>query len=293
MAKKGSKFTATGIAFVRAAASCEKDPGIKNPDFLAIKVIPRSFSFLIKIRPVLRLVIVILKRRLPGNYYLHIVRTKHIDAILEQAVNNELKQLVILGAGLDTRAYRFSRLLTRVKIFEVDYPATQALKRERLAKLGNILPSNVTYVPNDFNTQGLETLLELGYSPALRTLFIWEGVCMYITPQAVDQVLSFVNQHSGSGSSIVFDYIFQTMVDGKCNYYGAKESAYYASKAGEPYIFGIEEGMVKKFLEKRGFRIISEFTPDMLERTYLKASDGLIKGKVCAYTNIVHATHLD
>jgi len=291
LAKKSGKFTATGIAAVRAAAFVlENDPNIKNPDYLAITFLPISFRIVFKIRPLLWLIFRNLKKRLPGNYYLHIVRTKHIDNILEHAVNTGLQQLVILGAGLDTRAYRFKNELRGIKVFEVDYPDTQSVKRERLTRLKTDIPTNVTYVPIDFNTQRLEILLEKGYLPTLNTLFIWEGVCMYISPESVDQVLSFVTKNSGHGSNIVFDYIFQSMVEGKCDYYGARESAKYAAKVGEPYIFGIEEGKIREFLENRGLNLLSEYTPKDLEQTYLKTKNGKIRGKVCEYTNFVHAS---
>ncbi len=113
---------------------------------------------------------------------------------------------------------------------------------------------------------------------------------MYITPEAVDRVLSFVSHRSGTGSSIVFDSIFQSMVEERCDYYGARESSQYVAKRGEPYLFGIEEGTIEEFLEARGFRMLSEFTSEMLEQAYLRRSDGKIHGKVYGYTNIVHAS---
>ena len=196
---------------------------------------------------------------------------------------------MILGAGFDTRAYRFKDILTNTRVFEIDLAGTQDIKKERLAQTLGSLPENVSYLPIDFNTQSLDALLESGYSAALKTLFIWEGVCMYIRPEAVDGVLSFVSHHSGLGSSIVFDYIFQSMVEGRCDYYGARKSASYVTKRGEPYLFGIEEGTISEFLQARGFRVLSEFIPEALEWTYLRRNDGKVHGKVYGYTNIVHA----
>lgn len=113
---------------------------------------------------------------------------------------------------------------------------------------------------------------------------------MYVSPEAVDSVLQFVSHHSGPESSIVFDYIFESMVEGRCDYYGARESSRYVAKRGEPYLFGIEEGTVSEFLSARGLHVMSEFTPEILEQTYLKRSNGKIHGKVYGYTNIVHAS---
>ena len=287
--KNKGKSTAVGVAALRAAAAQERDPAIRNPDYLAISLLPLGLRTLVKLRPIAWLVLRQYHRILPGGYYFHTARTKHIDAVLRKCVEEGLKQLVILGSGLDTRAYRFGNLLTKIKVFEVDHSSTQAIKKERVAMLKSRLPENVTYVPIDFNTQSLDMLLESGYSSKLMTLFIWEGVCMYLTPEAVDQIFNFVTHHSGSGSSIVFDYIFQSMVEGRCDYYGARESSQYVAKRGEPYLFGIEEGTINEFLETRGLRIISEYSPEMLEQTYLLRSDGKLHGKVYGYTNIVHA----
>jgi len=289
MTKKKSKTTASGIAFLRAVGTREKDPVVRNPDYLAKEFLSPLIKVIINIQPLVRFIVRLAKKKLPGGYYFHIARTKCIDDILEQQISKSIKQLVILGAGLDTRAYRFRDKLINIKVFEVDYPGTQIIKKERLKRLPFSLPSNISFVPLDFNLQGLDELVKYGYSTKVKTLFIWEGVCMYLLPEAVDNVFSFLNVSSGKGSNIVFDYIFQSMVEGKCDYYGAKQSSYYASKVGEPYLFGVEEGKIKEFLEDRKFNLILEYTPEQLEQTYLKRSDGTVLGKVYGYTNIAHA----
>ncbi|MDO8636138.1 MAG: SAM-dependent methyltransferase [Dehalococcoidia bacterium] len=290
MAKNKVKSTAVGVAAMRAMGTQEHDPAIRNPDHLAVKLLPFGLRAIVTVRPLAWLVLRQYHRILPGAYHFHIARTKHIDAVLQQCIEQGMQQMVILGAGFDTRAFRFKETLKNTQVFEVDYPGTQVLKKERVAKLKDGIQKTITYVPIDFNTQSLDVLLESDYSITLRTLFIWEGVCMYISPDAVDKVLEFVRRCSGPGSSIVFDYIFQSMVEGKCDYYGARESSRYVAKRGEPYTFGIEEGTVQEFLTARGFSLKSEFTPEMLEKTYLPGSDGKICGKVYGYTNIVHAS---
>jgi methyltransferase (TIGR00027 family) len=290
MAKEKGKSTAAGVAALRAAGAQERDPAVRNPDYLAISLLSPLLRTVAKLRPLTWLVLRQYHRVLPGGYYFHTARTKHIDAVLRQCAEQGIEQLVILGAGFDTRAHRFKDILNNTRTFEVDHPDTQANKKEQAGKLKVGSLENVIYVPIEFNTGSLDTLVEYGYSTTLTTLFIWEGVCMYITPEAVDSILSFVSKRSGPGSSIVFDYIFQSMVEGRCDYYGARESSRYVEKRGEPYIFGIEEGTIEEFLKARRLRILSEFTPEMLERTYLTGSDAKIHGKVYGYTNIVHAS---
>jgi methyltransferase (TIGR00027 family) len=125
--------------------------------------------------------------------------------------------LVILGAGYDTRAYRFDKLKEEVKVFEVDHPATQKVKIEKVSKALGSLPGHVVYVSVDFEKERLDKKLsESGYNKSLKTLFIWEGVTMYLTAEAVDETLAFVAGNSGKGSSIIFNYIFRSVLDGTC-----------------------------------------------------------------------------
>ena len=289
MSKKGWKTTAQGVAFLRALATHERDAFIRNPDYMAEYLVSPALRTIARIRPIAGLVLKYCNRILPGGYYFHTARTRCIDDILIASIKQNLPQLVILGAGFDTRSYRFQNQLLNTKIFELDFPGTQAVKKSRLAAANIAVPVNITYVPIDFNNTGLEIILNHGYHRELKTLFIWEGVSMYLTSEGVDQVLSFTKHNSGPGSSIVFDYIFQSMVEGKCDYYGARESSKQAAKANEPYLFGIEEGAIREFLKLKKFDLIDEYTPDLLEQTYMKRSNGRLHGKVYHYTNIVNA----
>ena len=141
-------------------------------------------------------------------YYYHNIRTKHIDAILSESLTNKVKQVVNLGAGYDSRAYRFHQIAPEVKYFEIDLPEMIANKKIRVNELLGALPDWVSYVPIDFNKQTLqEELIKAGYDKNKKTLFIWEGVTYYISKEAVKSTLKFVANQSSPGSSIVFDYL--------------------------------------------------------------------------------------
>jgi len=217
------------------------------------------------------------------------VRTRYIDDYLKECIGNGIRQLVILGAGYDSRAYRIEGLKGKVKVFEVDHPATQMRKIERLKKLLGALADHVVYVPIDFSKEKLDgRLLESGYDRNSKTLFIWEGVTLYISAEAVDETLAFVVNNSGEGSSIIFDYIYQSVVDGTCELEGARSGREYVARVGEPYTFGIGEGAIDEFLSKRGYWQINNATAEFLESTYFK---GVNQGrKVLPFQPIVHAT---
>ena len=282
--------TAEGVAAWRAAGAMERDPNVRNPDYLVIHLLGPKWRLISKVRPLVRLMVRIYNRIIPGGYYFHIARTKHIDACLREALQEGIEQLVIMGAGYGTRAYRFERLLAGARVFELDLPNVIGEKRRRVVAMLGREPTQVEYVPIDFTADSLESLLPAhGYNPSLRTFFIWEGVCMYLMPGVVDDILRFVASNSTSGSSIVFDYLLQDVIDGTTSDKDAIKAARYVAKLGEPYVFGIGAGEIGSFLEKRGLTLLSEIGPQELEDRYLRKSDGRLLGHVYQYTRIVRA----
>jgi methyltransferase (TIGR00027 family) len=133
------------------------------------------------------------------------VRTRFAEDALARALELGVQQVVILGAGLDTYAYRASTSPT-VRIFEVDHPDTQAWKRECLAAAGIVIPPALTYAPIDFERETLASgLAATGFSLQQRTFFSWLGVVPYLTESAIMATLRFTGALS-SGAHVVFDY---------------------------------------------------------------------------------------
>ncbi len=172
--------------------------------------------------------------------------------------------MVILGAGFDTRAYRIEGI-EKTKVFEVDYPATQEAKQKRLKKVISPLPDYVIFVPIDFNTQTLgESLHASGYNDKGKTLFIWQGVTGYLTPEAVDNTLAFIAHHSGQGSTVIFDYFTNEALHS----HEVKKLRRLMRMIGEDIIFGIDEDQIEPFLTQGGFRDIRNVDADELKRLY-------------------------
>ena len=133
------------------------------------------------------------------------VRTRFAEDALEAAIARGVTQLVVLGAGLDTYAYRSSGP-ERLRVFEVDHPATQAWKREQLAKAAIAVPPALTFAPVDFEHDTLaDGLAAAGFDPAEQTFFTWLGVTPYLTESAVFATLGFIAGLPG-GAHVVFDY---------------------------------------------------------------------------------------
>lgn len=133
-------------------------------------------------------------------------RSRFAEDRLAAAVARGIRHVVVLGAGLETFAYRNPFADQGVVVFEVDHPATQAWKRERLAATGITVPETVTYVPIDFGKERLdEKLLEAGLDPAVPVFFSWLGVAPYLTEAAILSTLGIIAARQGGGE-VVFDY---------------------------------------------------------------------------------------
>jgi methyltransferase (TIGR00027 family) len=212
-------------------------------------------------------------------------RASYFDDFIKQTVKQGIDQLVILGAGYDTRAYRIDELKA-INVFEVDHPKTQSFKINKIKEIFSFLPENVVYVPVDFETQTLNPDLFEGYDRLKKTLFVMEGLIYYLTPDAVDKVLSFIAENSVKGSTILFDYFHQCVVDGTCEV--GKIFKYYAEPVGETLKFGLKEETVEKFLSERGFLDVKNVTSEIYKKAYFQGINE--NREICSQVYFVHAT---
>jgi methyltransferase (TIGR00027 family) len=261
MKRNQVSMTAQGIALARAL-EFERPPAerICN-DPLARKFISTWFYLLG------RLFAGYGERKGPGVIGFLVARCRYVDDCLQAALADGIRQVVILGAGSDSRAYRIEALAA-ARVIEVDQPATQAVKIDKVRELFGRLPDHVTYVPIDFNAEDLRKLSAAGYDSNQRTLFIWEGVVHYLSAQAVDQTLAFVAGQSAPGSRIVFDYLYLSALQAREKRGEIERMERTRRFTGEGLVFGIEEGKVEEFLRQRGFNNIVNVTAADLHATY-------------------------
>ncbi|MDX6609413.1 MAG: hypothetical protein QOF85_1338 [Solirubrobacterales bacterium] len=223
------------------------------------------------------LVLRVAKRRIPGAYTYEIARTKFIDEVVLGAVAAGLDELVLLGAGLDSRPYRLATQLVGVRVMEVDHPASQASKRSRIRHLLGQEPDHVTYVPIDFNSDNLDTaLVAAGHERSARTLFVWSGVSPYLPEEAVTEVLSWVGGHRDPPASIVFDAVWAEVVDGSRDYPYAAEARKRVAETGEPFRWGIPEGRAEETLSRFGLEAERALDQEEARSAYLRRSDGTL-----------------
>ena len=272
--------TAAYTCFSRACATREKELRLRGPDNLAAEVIlPPVPRLVLEFTPLRKFM---MRRMFPAGIYEYVcARTKVMDAAFVEALEAHFTQIVLLGAGFDTRALRFAGHNQGTRIYELDVPTTQAPKLEIYRKKGVHVPNELVFAPIDFDREEIfDVLARCGYQDVGKTLFLWEGVSMYLSVEAVDDTLAFIRDHAASGSRIIFDYIYASVLRKENRYYGEQGIFETVSKAGEGWTFGIEEGEVESFLDKRGFEMLIHYTPAELEKLYLTTEDGTLHGRV-------------
>ena len=267
--------TALETTAYRAIGAKHPDPNIRNDDYLAERFLGAEERAILKaegsqvVLAALELDTVAAWKSLgPGMGFATAVhaRTRYIDEVFKESLAAGATQVVILGAGLDSRAYRFGEVLRGARVFEVDFPPTQEYKKKRVREILNGLPGHVVYAPIDFTKDDLATVLrQAGYDTTKKTVFVWEGVTFYIPETAVNGTLAFVASHSAPGSRIVFDYFLASAF--KSPSIAALNKRLTAM--GEPFIFGMPDDDRDRFIARQGLRVLSEVGTNELRRRYL------------------------
>jgi methyltransferase (TIGR00027 family) len=260
--------TSAEVALMRAMGA--RDPSILGSDSLAHHFLPTKYRLSLSLGELGRR---ITERVSPGCYGFHNARTKFFDGVFERVLAQGVEQVVILGAGNDSRPYRMPALESGVRVFELDLPATQARKLRLLRQLYGEAPAHVRFVPTDFETDALdERLIGAGFDPASRSLFSWEGVSYYLTDEAVDRVLHWISSLSAPGSSLVFDYSLRSYTDERdLSTYGGKQLIEWLHKRGMRYHFGAEPEDMAKLLAQHGFQVKTDIGPTELEASLGRA----------------------
>lgn len=262
-------ITAAAVAYARAVASTNQMLNRPVGDDIARQLVP---SLLAKFVPTRGGVAVPLRQKLirvtTAGLIDHIaLRTCAIDEAVNAALAENIQQLVLLGAGLDARAYRLDRL-SDVTVFEVDHPATHQYKRRRTASL-KASCRELKSVAIDFARESLDTVLAAaGHDAKVPTAWIWEGVTMYLPHEATVQTMGAITQRSATGSRLMMTYMTPLLVE-------AKDPARVVTRAafgvlGEPLIGAMTTTECHKLLSSSGFEVLQ----DGNNQTWARAFDG-------------------
>ena len=264
-----------------------------GPDDLAEYFLPPHFRFFLRFTKIRENTKNKLNDALPGLNEYMIARTAYFDRLFVDALDNEIRQIVLLGAGYDTRAYRFNQSNRGTKIFELDITPTQDRKKKCLKKARIDIPQHVRFVPINFKEESLKDVLEkAGYEDQVKTLFLWEGVSYYLDAESVDVTLDFVSLASHQESAIAFDYTISLSEENLNDYYGVREFTQTMKEhhANEELMFSINEGKTESYLEQRGLIMLDHLDNEEIERTFLVKDNGSLLGQITGHFRFVSAS---
>ncbi|HEN3608759.1 TPA: class I SAM-dependent methyltransferase [Yersinia enterocolitica] len=277
------------ICILRAKSYREKREGYKTDDYISLLISHSLTSFFSMTQKSFLMPGNILSPQIPaGSYEFLISRIKYIDEFFQLRAS-EFANIFILGAGFDSRAIRFQNKLQQSRVFELDHPVSQKNKTAKLQELSIQTPENLRYIPIDFNQQDLTTTLqEIPRKKGEKSLFILEGLIMYLPPSTVNRIFSAIDTCAPDGSEIIFDYVYSDVLAGENTSYGSVEVLEGLKNIGEHWIFGIEKGHLTAFLNKYHLKLYCDADASTLEKRFFTNKQGTVLGKLNKALAIAH-----
>lgn len=209
-----------------------------------------------------------MERKIPGMWSGFLVRKRYIDDKVLEAAGSQIRAVVNLGAGFDTRAFRL-QALSKIPIWEVDQAPTIQAKLGRLRKVLRDIPPFLTLVPIDLDHQRLDGVLQAsGYRAGTRTFFIWEAVTQYLTEAGIRATFDFLAK-APSGSQLAFTYIRRDFIDGEA-LYGAEYLYRTVVLKDRSFLFGLDPDEVADLLSTHGWSVQEHLGYDELGERYVK-----------------------
>ena len=210
---------------------------------------------------------------MPGIYLYQLLRKRYIESVARATLGNEVQQVVVIGAGFDTLSLRLSADMPGYSVIEIDHPATQRVKKEVLEDF-SLSRSDVQFVPVDLSQESLaDTLFETdGYDPRLPTLFIMEGVTMYLDESRVRDLLDCIASQA-PGSKFLFTYMEES-TPGCYDFQNSRAATrWWLALRNERFTWGVGRSQLSEFLAQSGFRLLEHRTPEDLRSELLTESN--------------------
>jgi len=268
--------TALLAALHRALAHKDYQNESLGPDHLAEFFLPPHFRFFIRFKKVRENTRKKLHAAFPGVHEYIIARTAFFDRVFRDALARTIPQIVLLGAGYDSRACRYARLNCGTRVIELDIGPTQNRKKQCLKQARIHLPEGVSLVPIDFNRESIGAVLEkAGYENDCETLFLWEGVSYYLEAGAAGKTLELVSWAGHPESTIAFDYSISASEE-SLRQFGVKEffQSMQVHHLAESLLFTIGEGETGSYLEGKGLKLVQHLDNQQIERQFLLDETG-------------------
>jgi len=216
-----------------------------------------------------------------------VARSRYAEDQLEMALQQGIKQYVLIGAGLDSFVLRLAQKYSDIKIFEVDHPDTQALKIQSLQKLGHI-PDHVEFVSIDFEKENLaHALKRSSYNTAQPTFFSWLGTTHYLKPETTFSTLQTIAEFAATGSELVLDYSIPYQDLTGLERVGSFAVSKFTYFLNEPIIGTFHSDELHRAVTKLGYIVLEDLSAhDITKRYFVNRKDRI------RYTQATHLLHL-
>jgi methyltransferase (TIGR00027 family) len=210
---------------------------------------------------------------IPGIKLHYALRKRYLEEVARDALASGLRQVVIIGAGFDTLALRLHDMFPETEFFEVDHPATQRVKR-RVVEDNRAPQPNLHFIALDLERANLEESLlrHAAYRPDAGTLFIAEGLLMYLTLEEVDRLFRFTGLGDGAKNRFAFTFM-ETQGSGRIGFRKSSRAVdAWLRLRGESFKWGIESASIREFLARRGFEVLEVAGSETLRNRYLTSA---------------------
>jgi methyltransferase (TIGR00027 family) len=229
--------------------------------------------------------------RRPGGAHM-LGRARYNEDKLSDAIDKGISQYVIVGAGLDTFALRRPDLQDRLRVFELDHPVTQALKRDRLFQAALPLPRHLHFCPTDFERESVGSSLSRSpFDPGVPTFFSWLGVTYYLTREAIGNTLTSIRAVAAPNSELVMDYVDSAVLLPANQSPQIRDLFLRLQSVGEPLISGFNPRTLTEELAALGFELLEDLDAKAQEARYFAGrADGF---RPVEFAHLVHARRAD
>lgn len=258
-------LTARFTCLIRALSYYENKTQYRSEDYIAPMLLHPLLNRLAK----LKVFGSIFRFFAPKGIYEYVIaRTKYIDEALKTN-GPRMEQVLLLGAGFDSRSVRLNDILKHAVFFELDSPVTQNAKIRILNQKKIEIPSNVVYIPLDFEKDSVSEKLDAnGFQRGKKCFFLLEGLTMYLNANSIEDTFQLISDYAGAGSIVVFDYVHQSVIRHENKYEGEKKLSTLVSAFGEKWSFGFEKDKISDYLLEFGLLLADQTDSIALKKRY-------------------------
>ncbi len=288
MARDSLKRSAIAVAFLRAIATNSSDTKLFEDPYAEF-FLPKRYGWLAKRERFLKRFarrVEIMESNSQTRYRRQfwrimtqvLLRARYTEEVLHNRILEGVKQYIILGAGMDTFIFRRTDLLQSIRVFELDLPSTQQLKLRRVERAHLDVPSNVYFLPIDFEKSSVVDVLKASeFDPKLPTLIGWNGVTYYLPKKVIASMLRELSDYMGENVEIVFDYADGRLFNRSLSRWWQKLLRYLYRQTREPLITGFDLEELESLLEESGFTMVKHCAGKELGDLYSREVLGIFQ----------------